>query len=518
MKMSWALVSVSDKEGLKPFACGLAKLGFRFVATSGTARTLRNWNLPVQEVSEWTQSAEILDGRVKTLHPRLHAAILADLSRQEHRDALQRLGVEPISLVIVNLYPFEETLRQSGATQEELIEQIDIGGPTLLRAAAKNFRHVAVVVSPQDYPWVLERLQNGKLSEVDRARLAARAFAHIAQYDALIAEWFRQFDPESDLPENLTLTWRRVQSLRYGENPHQRAAFYVEPLPPESSIATAHQLWGKPLSYNNLLDADAALELVREFSQPAAAIIKHTNPCGAALGETIVEAFERALKADPLSAFGGVVACNRPINYKTAEALTAKGNFFEVVVAPSFQSDAIPFFQKRPGWGQEVRLLAVGELTPPPPGFQLRSLRGGILYTERDPLSYDPQQLQVVTERAPDQQEWKDLLFAWQVVKHVKSNAIVLAKQWATVGIGAGQMSRVGSVRIAVEQAGERAQGAVMASDAFFPFPDSLEVAAAAGVTAVIQPGGSKKDAEVIAAANRLSLAMVFTHIRHFRH
>ncbi|MCX7924274.1 MAG: bifunctional phosphoribosylaminoimidazolecarboxamide formyltransferase/IMP cyclohydrolase [Fimbriimonadales bacterium] len=514
-----ALVSVSDKAGLEPFARGLHALGYQFLSTGGTARALREWGLPVQEVSDWTGFPEILDGRVKTLHPRIHAALLANLSLPEHQQTLHDLNLTPIELVVVNLYPFEQALR-AGASETEQIEQIDIGGPTLIRAAAKNFEHVAVVVRPADYEWTLARLQAGGLSREDRARLAYRAFAHVAEYDALIADWFRRFEPDAALPETLTLTYRLAQRLRYGENPHQQAAFYREPFAPAGCIATAEQLWGKELSYNNLLDADAALELVREFEQPACAIIKHTNPCGVALGESITEAFLRALEADPVSAFGGIVACNRPIDREAAEAMVAPGTFFEVVLAPDFAPDALPVFQERKGWGQNVRLLRTGELLTPSQmqGFALRSLTGGALFTERDTVDWNPDTLQVVTERTPTESEWADLRFAWRVVKHVKSNAIVVAKGGVVRGVGAGQMNRVGSVRLALEQAGEHAHGAALASDAFFPFPDSIDLAARAGIRAIVQPGGSKKDPEVIAAANETGIAMVFTGIRHFRH
>lgn len=514
-----ALVSVSDKSGLEPFARGLNAMGFQFLSTGGTARALRAWGLPVQEVGDWTGFPEILDGRVKTLHPHIHAAILANLSLPDHQQTLQQLNLAPIELVVVNLYPFEDALR-AGASETEQIEQIDIGGPTLIRAAAKNFEHVAVVVRPADYEWTLARLQSGGLMREERARLAARAFAHVADYDALIAQWFRRYDPEGDLPETLTPTFRLAQRLRYGENPHQQAAFYREPFAPPSSLATAEQLWGKELSYNNLLDADAALELVREFEPPACAIIKHTNPCGVAIGASLTEAFLRALEADPVSAFGGIVACNRPIDREAAEAMVAPGTFFEVVLAPDFDADALTVFQERKGWGQNVRLLRTGALATPAQmhGYALRSLTGGVLYTERDTLDWNPDALQVVTERTPTESEWADLRFAWQVVKHVKSNAIVVAKEGVVYGVGAGQMNRVGSVRLALQQAGNHARGAALASDAFFPFPDSIDLAAQAGIRAIVQPGGSKKDPEVIAAANETGIAMVFTSVRHFRH
>ncbi len=514
-----ALLSVSDKTGLTDFAHTLHQLGFELLSTGGTARTLHEAGLPVREVSEWTGFPEILDGRVKTLHPHIHAGLLANLSLPEHRQTLESLGLAPIELVVVNLYPFEQALR-AGVSESEQIEQIDIGGPTLLRAGAKNFEHVAVVVRPNDYGWVAERLAQGGLSREERALLASRAFRHVAEYDALIAQWFARYDPEGDLPDTLTLTYRRVQKLRYGENPHQRAGFYREPFAPAGCIATAEQLWGKELSYNNLLDADSALELVREFEEPACAIIKHTNPCGVALGNDPTEAFLLAYETDPLSAFGGIVALNRAVDRETAEAITAPGTFFEVVIAPDFSDEALTIFQERKGWGQNVRLLRTGMLASPAEmsGFTVRGLTGALLYTERDTIDWDENQLQVVTERIPTDEEWRDLRFAWRVVKHVKSNAIVVAHKGRLLGIGAGQMNRVGSVKLALEQAGEKAQGAVLASDAFFPFPDSIELASRAGIRAIVQPGGSKKDPEVIASANESGIAMVFTGIRHFRH
>lgn len=515
-----ALISVSDKSGLELFASELHALGFTLLSTGGTARALREWGLPVVEVAEYTGFPEILEGRVKTLHPRIHAGLLAKRDQPEHRQALETHQIAPIELVVVNLYPFEQAWR-ANASEAELIEQIDIGGPTLIRAGAKNFEHVAVVVSPSDYGWVIERLRDEGLSRADRARLASRAFAHIAEYDALIANWFRKYDPEGSLPEILTLTYRRVQPLRYGENPHQRACFYREPFDSVSTLATARQIWGKPLSYNNLLDADSAIELVREFEEPACAIIKHTNPCGVATGAHLTEAFLRALESDPLSAYGGIVACNRPMDRECAEAITEPGHFFEVVVAPAFAPEAVQQFQERQGWGQSVRLIETGTLLPPEHfqgTFTLRGLTGGVLYTERDSIDWNPDQLQVVTERTPSDSEWADLHFAWRVVKHVKSNAIVVARQKQVWGVGAGQMNRVGAVRIALEHAKHHAQGAVLASDAFFPFPDSVELAGQAGIRAIVQPGGSKRDAEVIATANEMGIAMVFTGIRHFRH
>lgn len=515
--MKWALISVSDKTGLRPFAESLTRNGWRLLSTGGTARALREWGLDVTSISDWTGFPEILDGRVKTLHPRVHAALLADLSLPSHQETLRELDLSPLSLVVVNLYPFEQTLK-SGASETVMIEQIDIGGPTLIRAAAKNFRNVAVVCNPADYEWVAEKMYADQLDVQDRARLAARAFAHVAEYDAMIANWFRHLDSEGDFPESLILTFRRAQTLRYGENPHQRAAFYLDPLSSEPSIATAKQRWGKEISYNNLLDADAAFELVREFEQPACAIIKHTNPCGVAEASDLTTAYQHALAADPVSAFGGIIACNRPIDRATTEAITAPGGFYEVVIAPAFDDDALSLFQERKGWGRDVRLLETGALNAASEGMGIRGITGGLLYSDRDRAGLATANWQVVTERAPTPQEEQDLRFAWKVVKHVKSNAIVFAKEQQVIGVGAGQMNRVGSVKLAVTQAGERALGAVMASDAFFPFPDGVEAAAKAGIRAVIQPGGSKKDPEVIEAANRLGIAMVFTGIRHFRH
>lgn len=515
--IKWALISVSDKTGLRPFAESLARSGWRFLSTGGTAGALREWGLQVTPISDWTGFPEILDGRVKTLHPRVHAALLADLSLPAHQQTLRELNLSPLPLVVVNLYPFEQTLK-TGAPEAEMIEQIDIGGPTLIRAAAKNFQHVSVVCHPEDYEWVAERLIADQLNAQDRARLAARAFAHVAEYDAMIANWFRRFNPEDDFPETLSLTFRRAQTLRYGENPHQRAAFYRDPMCSEPSVATAKRLWGKEISYNNLLDADAALELIREFEEPACAIIKHTNPCGVAVAEDLTAAYNKALSADPVSAFGGIIACNRSIDRATAEAITAPGGFYEVVIAPDFDLDALSLFQERKGWGRDVRLLETGALSAISYGMAMRGITSGLLYSDRDHVGLASMGWQVVTERAPTLQEEQDLKFAWKVVKHVKSNAIVFAKEQQLIGVGAGQMNRVGSVKLAVSQAGERALGAVMASDAFFPFPDGVEAAAEAGIRAVIQPGGSKKDPEVIEAVNRLGLAMVFTGIRHFRH
>lgn len=537
-----ALISVSDKTGIVPFALALHEMGVQIISTGGTARTLQEAGVPVTPVEQVTGFPEMMEGRVKTLHPAIHAGILADRRKPEHLQALQKAGFEPIDLVCVNLYPFEQTVARSGVTLDEAIENIDIGGPTMVRAAAKNHESVAVVVDPADYDAIIREMQanEGALSLATRHWLAAKAFAHTAFYDAQIAGYLReQFTPESLFPQEFTVALRRSQELRYGENPHQQAAFYRIPNFTEPSIATAKQIHGKELSYNNLLDCDSALELVKEFAtdRPACVIIKHTNPCGAALADSLPEAVERARMADPVSAFGGIMALNRVVDAATAEKITAPNTFFECIIAPGFTQDALPILTEKKKWGANLRLLEVGDLTPPQAGLILRGLTGGVLVQTRDvqlfktvpateglpPGTYDLRELKrevfsFVTRRQPTDAELEQLLFAWKVVKHVKSNAIVLAKDWVIVGVGAGQMNRVQSVRLAAEAAGERAKGSVLASDAFFPFPDNVEVAAIAGVSAIIQPGGSVKDQEVIAAADRLGLAMVFTGIRHFRH
>lgn len=537
-----ALISVSDKTAIVPFALALHEMGVQIISTGGTARTLQEAGVPVTPVEQVTGFPEMMEGRVKTLHPAIHAGILADRRKPEHLQALQEAGFEPIDLVCVNLYPFEQTVARSGVILDEAIENIDIGGPTMVRAAAKNHESVAVVVDPADYDAIIRemRANEGALSLATRRRLAAKAFAHTAFYDAQIAGYLReQFTPESLFPQEFTVALRRSQELRYGENPHQQAAFYRIPNFTEPSIATAKQIHGKELSYNNLLDCDSALELVKEFAadRPACVIIKHTNPCGVALADSLPEAVERARMADPVSAFGGIMALNRVVDAATAEKITAPNTFFECIIAPGFTQDALPILTEKKKWGANLRLLEVGDLTPPQAGLILRGLTGGVLVQTRDvqlfktvpateglpPGTYDLRELKrevfsFVTRRQPTDAELEQLLFAWKVVKHVKSNAIVLAKDWVIVGVGAGQMNRVQSVRLAAEAAGERAKGSVLASDAFFPFPDNVEVAAIAGVSAIIQPGGSVKDQEVIAAADRLGLAMVFTGIRHFRH
>ncbi len=502
-----ALISVSDKTGLLPFASALARLGFTMISTEGTAKLLTGSGLAVTPISALTGYPELLNGRVKTLHPAIAAAILADGDR--HADELRRHGIAPIDLVVVNLYPFEKAAAGE-LRDEDLVEWIDIGGVTLLRAAAKNWRRVGVVCEPAQYDAVREELdREGRLSESTRRRLAARAFSRTAAYDAAIARRLAG-DGDGAFPDHFVLTYIRQSTLRYGENPHQRAALYGESGMGPSGVTGAPLLQGKPLSYNNLVDLDAAWNAVREFDRPAAVVIKHATPCGAAVDQTVAAAVARALAADETSAFGGIVAVNRPFDGEAAEALGSL--FLEAVIAPEIEPAAQTLLAAR----RSLRVLAGGRVADAS-GPVLRSVSGGLLLQEHDARGA-PERVSIVTPRAPGEAEWRDLRFAWLVCKHVRSNAIVLAKDEQTVGIGGGQTSRVDSVHIAARKAGVRARGSVLASDAFFPFPDGVAVAAAAGVTAIVQTGGSVRDAEVIAAAEEAGLAMVFTGERHFRH
>ncbi len=518
-----ALVSVSDKRALAPFVHALTTRGVEVLSTGGTARTLRDAGVPVTEVSAYTGSPEIMDGRVKTLHPRVHAAILMrDL--EGDREALASIGGAPIDLVVVNLYPFEETLRRPGASHDELVDQIDIGGPAMVRAAAKNHARVTVVVDPADYGQVLSELEaTGGVTHATRVALASKAFAHTAAYDGAIAGYLSGIDPEGGRerhPRALHLGYARQYALRYGENPHQSAAFYRERNPGPGTLGAARSVGagGKELSFNNLVDVDAALEAVREFDAPAAVVVKHTNPSGVAVADTLVAAYRGARDADALSAFGGIVALSRRVDLATAQALAE--TFLEAVVAPGFDDDALALLHTK----KNLRLLDVGVLAPASqPARVLRHVSGGLLVQDRDARAEaEVAGGRVVTRRAPTAQELQTMEFVWRVTKHVKSNAIVLATQEAglvrTVGVGAGQMSRVVSVDIACRKAGAASSGAVLGSDAFFPFADGLERAAEAGVSAVVQPGGSVRDEEVIAAADRAGIAMIFTGARHFRH
>ncbi len=517
-----ALLSVSDKSGLVPFAQALAGRGIELLSTGGTAKALAEAGLKVAEVEDVTGFPEMLDGRVKTLHPAIHGGLLARRDRPEHEAALARHGIRPIDLLVVNLYPFAATVAR-GAPYEECVENIDIGGPALIRAAAKNHQDVTVVTDPDDYGAVLEDMArtNGATSLALRRRLAGLAYARTAAYDAAIAAWLAAQQGET-FPPVLALAGRLRQRLRYGENPHQEAAFYTGG-EMRRGVATAQQIQGKELSFNNFNDTDAAFELVAEFAEPAVAIIKHANPCGVAVAADLRSAWDMALACDPVSAYGGIIAVNRPLDAATAEAIAKL--FVEVVIAPAILPEAEAALRRKTA----LRLLVTGGMPDPAaPGVTLRSLAGGYLLQSRDNGEVAAAQLKTVTRRAPTPQEVADLLFAFRVAKHVKSNAIVYAKGGATVGIGAGQMSRVDSARIAAWKAAEAGKaaglaespaiGAVVASDAFFPFADGLEAVVAAGATAVIQPGGSVRDSEVIAAADKAGIAMVFTGMRHFRH
>jgi len=523
-----AILSVSDKRGLVELAKALVDSGVVLIASGGTRTALADAGLPVVEVSEYTGQAEILGGRVKTLHPRIHGGILARRELPEDLETLAKSGMEPIDLVVVNLYPFEATVARADATFEEAVENIDIGGPSLIRGAAKNHAHVAVLTDPDQYEAFLSEFrQSGGTQRSTRERLAREAFARTAAYDRAIAGYFegRERREESEmtgLPSSLDLHFPLKQTLRYGENPHQQAAVYVDPSAVGPNLATARVLHGKELSYNNLLDLDSALKLVRLFDEPAACVLKHNNPCGAAIGDDAASAFERAYEGDPVSAFGGIVGLNRPVDRATAELMCKPGRFLEAILAPGFDADAIELLTTKPTWRNSVRLIdlqgPIGPATPSASGWDLRRIEGGMLAQSWDALQQDPASGEVKTRRAPTAAELTDLGFAWKVCALVKSNAIVVVKDGQLLGVGAGQMSRLDSVRIAVEKGGERVRGGVLASDAFFPFRDGPDVAIAAGISAIIQPGGSKRDAESITACDENDVAMIFTGRRHFRH
>ncbi len=522
-----ALLSVSDKAGLVDLARVLAQKGVHLLASGGTRTALLAAGFEVTEVSDYTGQPEILGGRVKTLHPKLHGGILARRNEPEDLNALKTYGMEPIDLVVVNLYPFAATIARPGVTFEEAIENIDIGGPSLIRGAAKNHDHVAVVVDPAQYPELIAQLEaTGGTTLEFRRRLAGAVFEQTARYDRMIADYLVQALPkhpeEPPFPAVFAPRFELRKVLRYGENPHQRAALYVEPGTNGPSVATAEILHGKELSYNNLLDLDSALRLIRNFSAPAATILKHNNPCGAAEADSLAAAFELAYEGDPVSAFGGIVGMNRSVDRATAEQLCVPGRFIEAIIAPDYEPDALGILTTKPTWRNSVRLLAlkapIGPHTPTASGMDLRRLEGGLLVQDFDAMEHDPEQGQSVTQRAPTAEERASLGFAWRICQAVKSNAIVLARGRQLIGVGAGQMSRLDSVRIAVSKAGDKASGAVLASDAFFPFRDGPDVAAAAGVTALIQPGGSKRDDETLAACNEHGMAMILTGRRHFRH
>src|SRR5438552_16120717 len=513
-----AILSVSDKTGLADFAPKLSGLGIALISTGGTAKLLRDSRIAVKDISELTGFPEMLDGRVKTLHPKVHGGILHRREDPKHRSAVAEHGIPPIDMVVVNLYAFEKTAAKAGVAFDELIENIDIGGPSMIRSAAKNFHDVAIVTTPADYDMIAEELSKSgcTLSLDTKWRLAKKAFATTAAYDSAIASTLEQVSANGNLqvqpaaetfPPTLRLSFQKTLDLRYGENPHQRAAMYSDSS--GVGVANARQLQGKELSYNNIVDLQAAWDLAQEFDEPVCAIIKHTNPCGTATGKTLAEAYKRALECDPVSAFGGVIGVNRPIDAEAAEEMAKL--FLEVIAAPSFEKTALEKFAAK----KNLRLV---EITNSPQKWVLKNVSGGMLVQDADLHQLSESDLKVVTKRQPTQEEKRALLFAWKVCKHVKSNAILYARDGQTVGVGAGQMSRVDAAKIGAMKAQLPLKGTVAASDAFFPFPDGVEEIAKAGATAVIQPGGSQRDPEVIEAADRLGLAMLFTGVRHFRH
>ncbi len=511
-----AILSVSDKTGLVDFARGLEELGFELFSTGGTKKALTEAGVSVRSVSELTGFPEILDGRVKTLHPAVHGGILARRNLAAHIAELEQNKMGLIDLVAVNLYPFRETVAKPEVGLDEALENIDIGGPTMIRAAAKNFPDVLVVVDPADYESVLEQLRRGGVRGEERRKLAQKAFQHVAAYDTAIAQYLRR--GEEGFGDEVTIALRKRYDLRYGENPHQAAAFYAEEVAGGAvgGISSAKQLWGKELSFNNILDSDAAWSAATDFEAPTVSVIKHTNPCGLASHQNLAEAYRRAFSGDTVSAFGGIVALNRPVDFATAQEVAK--TFYEVIIAPDYEEKALDLLKQK----RDLRILAMGSQRGPGkealPTLDFRRVGGGFLVQTSDSLPEGGLSLRTVTEREPTGEELKDLLFAWKAVKHVKSNAIVFVKDSTILGMGAGQPNRVTSVKIALEKAGERSQGSVVGSDAFFPFPDGVELAAKGGATAIIQPGGSVRDEEVIATANKYNVAMVFTGVRHFRH
>jgi phosphoribosylaminoimidazolecarboxamide formyltransferase / IMP cyclohydrolase len=523
-----ALLSVSDKRGLAELAQALSAAGVELIASGGTRAALVALGLDVAEVAEYTGQPEVLGGRVKTLHPKIHAGILARRDVPDDLATIQAQGFPPIDLVVVKLYPFEATIARPDATLADAIENLDIGGPTLIRASAKNHEHVAVLTDPDQYGGLIAAMrERGGTTLAERRRLALAAYQRTADYDRVVADYLAphfggERQSEGPFPEVLDLRFTLRSPLRYGENPHQRAAFYVESATGGPNLATAAVRHGKELSYNNLLDLDSALRLIRHFAEPAACILKHNNPCGAAVAGDAATAFERAYEGDPLSAFGGIVALNRPVDRAAAERMCVPGRFLEAVLAPGFEEIAFEWLTTKPTWRNSVRLLdlgaPIGPDDPAAPGFDIRRIESGLLVQDWDRVETEPASGSVPTRRSPTEAERRDLDFAWRICAAVKSNAIVLAREGQIVGVGAGQMSRLDSVKIAVEKAGPRARGSVLASDAFFPFRDGPDAAAAAGVTAIIQPGGSRRDDDTIRACDEHGIAMILTGRRHFRH
>jgi len=514
------LISVTDKQGIVEFAKGLRTFGAEILSTGGTASQLRNSGVPVTDVSDYTGFPEMMDGRLKTLHPKVHGGLLALRDSESHMQALREQGIDLIEPVVINLYRFEDTVAKAGCTLEHAIENIDIGGPTMLRAGSKNYRFVSVVTDPEDYPKILEEMARtgGRISETTNFELAKKTFQLTARYDGAISNYLGLLGGESpekrEFPDTFSVQFDKAQDLRYGENPHQKAAFYRERDPRLSALSNARQLQGKELSYNNIMDGDAAWQIVSDLPLPGVVIIKHANPCGAATSDgDMAEAFRKAMAGDPVSAFGGIVALNRPVDKKAAEELVK--TFFEVIIAPGFTSDAAELLDTK----KNVRVLEIPETcTIRSAGYDFRRVMGGLLLQDRDSADFDIRKAKVVTKRAPTEAEYQALDFAWRIVKHVKSNAIVYATKDQLVGVGAGQMSRVDSVKIAKMKAILPTTGCVLGSDAFFPFRDGVDMAAQAGITALIEPGGSIKDDEVIGAADEHGMAMIFTGIRHFKH
>ena len=507
-----ALLSVSNKNSLAPFAVSLTQLGFEILSTGGTARSLREAGIAVVDVADVTGFPEMMDGRVKTLHPAIHGGLLARRDLPAHMEALASQGIAPIDLICVNLYPFEATVAKPGVQLAEAVENIDIGGPSMVRSAAKNYQSVTVVVDPADYEMVISELRGGDTAPETRKRLATKAFAHTSAYDAAITSYLSG----ETMPTSLRIPFEKAFDLRYGENPHQKAAFYIENREVAGSLAGAKQLSGIALSFVNLFDLDGAWNLVCEFDEPAACIIKHANPCGCAIAPTLSEAFIAARDADAVSRFGGIIACNRVVDEKTAQEIIVKNSLYHAIIAPGYEAGAMELLQNRSGWGADLRIMDAGATLGREPDLDFKRVSGGLLVQDLD--RGQPAELRVVTEKSPDEAQLRDLKFAWKCVKHLKSNAIAVAKGGSLIGAGAGQMNRVSSVELALKGAGENARGAVLASDAFFPFDDGPEMAARAGIAAMIQPGGSNRDADSIALCNREGVAMVFSGMRHFKH
>lgn len=506
-----ALISVSDKTGIVEFATSLAEMGVELISTGGTEKLLKESGIDVKNISEITNFPECLDGRVKTLHPKVHGGILGIRDNEDHQRQMDELEILPIDMVVVNLYPFKETLLKPDSSHQDIVENIDIGGPTMLRSAAKNYNDVAVITDPADYDRVIEAMKSGAIPVEVKMELAWKVFEHTAHYDALIAGYFREKTSQKP-SKTLTMTWEKVQDLRYGENPHQSASFYKEVKGAVGSLSNAKQLHGKALSFNNINDANGAIEALKEYSEPTVVAVKHTNPCGIGTGREIFEAYEKAYECDPTSIFGGIVAANREIDAQTAEKIN--DIFIEIVIAPSFDKKALEILTSK----KNIRLLELKQITErEPSGMDLKKVGGGLLVQDsNDQLMKD--EFEVATERIPTKSEMEDLLFAWKAVKHIKSNGIVLAKNNQTVSLSPGQVSRIWAVEHAISQANIQVKGSVMASDAFFPFGDCVETAAKAGVTAIVQPGGSVRDQESIDMANKYGITMVFTGMRHFKH